>query len=78
MLDTDNQDNSRPERHHKRPDRLRHTIMVVRNTLNLLFTIAAIAGMVIWYQGNAETGKVIIYAAIAIKFAESAIRLLKL
>lgn len=78
MLDTDSQDNSLQERRHRRPYQLHKTITIVRNALNLIFIIAAIAGMILWYQGNVETGKVIIYAAIAIKFAESAIRLLKL
>lgn len=61
-------------RHFERP---RNRMLKVRNWLNLIFIVLAIAGMVIFYVGNQETGKMCIYIAIAIKFIESAIRLLR-
>ena len=44
--------------------------------MNILFIIAAISGMVLWYYGEHEIGKVVIIAAIILKFAESALRMM--
>lgn len=51
---------------------------LVRNILNIVFIIGAIIGMCIYYKGNTETGTIIIIVAMAFKFIEVVIRLLKL
>ena len=63
--------------HPQRFERPKDRMLKVRNWLNLIFIVLAIAGMVIFYVGNQETGKMCIYIAIAIKFIESAIRLVR-
>ncbi|MBS7284601.1 MAG: hypothetical protein ACI3YL_06715 [Prevotella sp.] len=51
-------------------------IKKIRMVMNILFIIAAISGMVLWYYGEHEIGKVVIIAAIILKFAESALRMM--
>ncbi len=52
-------------------------IRVLRNWLNTIFIIGALAGMFIYYKGNRDTGIYIILISMMIKFAESALRMMK-
>lgn len=72
----DNSSRFSPERgQHK--EKLRHTIAIIRNVLNLLFILAAVAGMVCYfYQRDLST--MLICVAIVLKFAESALRILRI
>ena len=51
---------------------------LLRNILNIVFIFGALIGMYIYYKGNKETGTIIIIIAMAFKFIEVVIRLLKL
>lgn len=51
---------------------------ILRNILNTIFVIGAAAGMATYYWGNKETGTYIIIVAMAFKFIEVVVRLLKL
>lgn len=52
-------------------------IKTIRNWLNFIFIIAAIAGMYLYYASSKEMGIYVILGAILIKFTESALRMLK-
>ncbi len=51
---------------------------LLRNILNTIFIIGAAIGMVLFYMGHKDTGTYIIIAAMAFKFIEVVVRLLKL
>ncbi len=51
---------------------------LLRNILNTIFIIGALAGMATYYWGNKDTGTYIILAAMTFKFIEVTVRLLKL
>jgi hypothetical protein len=51
---------------------------LLRNILNTIFIIGALIGMYLYYKGNTETGTIVIIVAMAFKFIEVVIRLLKL
>jgi hypothetical protein len=51
---------------------------LLRNILNTIFIIGAIIGMSLFYLGHKETGSYIIFGAMAFKFIEVVVRLLKL
>lgn len=51
---------------------------LIRNILNTIFIIGALIGMATFYWGHKETGTYIILAAMAFKFMEVVVRLLKL
>lgn len=50
----------------------------IRNILNTIFVFGALIGMIIYYKGNTHTGTIIIFVAMAFKFIEVVVRLLKL
>ena len=52
-------------------------IKVIRNWLNFLFIIGAIAGMFLFYKVSRETGIYVILGSMMIKFTESALRMMK-
>lgn len=51
---------------------------LLRNILNTIFIIGAATGMVLFYMGHKDTGTYIIIDAMAFKFIEVVVRLLKL
>lgn len=63
-------------RRHRRPSS--NAMFIVRNILNTLFIIGAIVGIVLTLKGQRLAGTYVVCAAMVLKFAESAIRLLKL
>lgn len=62
-------------RHHRKPE---NNMLKVRNVLNVLFMLGAVVGVVWTLKFDRNTGIYIIGASMALKFIESAIRLLKL
>lgn len=71
----DNLSSGLPERPHRRP---RSRMFMVRNVLNTLFIIGAVAGIVFTLKGERTVGMYIICVSLVLKFVESALRLLKL
>ena len=59
-------------RHFERP---RNRMLKVRNCLNLIFMLTAIAGMALYWLKDSDVGTIVICVAIVIKFTESALRL---
>lgn len=51
---------------------------LLRNILNTIFIIGALVGMGTFYLGHKDLGTYIILAAMAFKFIEVTVRLLKL
>ena len=51
---------------------------LLRNILNTIIVIGAAVGMILYYMGQRETGTYIIIGAMAFKFIEVVVRLLKL
>ena len=49
-------------------------IKVLRNWLNFLFIVGAIAGMFLYYKVSRETGIYVILGSMMIKFTESALK----
>lgn len=64
-----------PIRPHRKP---RNLMFKVRNVLNTLFIIGAVAGIVYTLRGDRTVGFYIVCVSMVLKFVESAIRLLKL
>ena len=52
-------------------------IKVLRNWLNFLFIVGAIAGMFLYYKVSRETGIYVILGSMMIKFTESALRMMR-
>lgn len=73
--DEDNTTATRLERPHRRP---RSKMFVVRNVLNTIFIIGAVAGIVLTLKGERIAGMYVICGSMVLKFVESALRLLKL
>lgn len=73
--DEENPTSALPERPHRRP---RSKMFIVRNVLNTIFIIGAVAGIVLTLKGERTAGMYIICGSMVLKFVESALRLLKL
>jgi hypothetical protein len=52
------------------------SIKVLRNWLNFVFIIGAIAGLLLYYKVSRETGLYVILGSMLIKFSESALRMM--
>lgn len=76
-MSTDDNNTNAEERHHHQHSRQSNNMLMVRNVLNLLFMIGAVIGVVFTLKGDRLTGMYIVAVAMALKFTESAIRLLK-
>lgn len=73
--ETDYMEERREGRHHERRS---NTMLKIRNVLNAIFILLAVAGMIICVVGKWETGLHVIMISIPFKMADSAIRLLKI
>ncbi|MCD8281639.1 MAG: hypothetical protein LUC22_00095 [Prevotella sp.] len=49
----------------------------VRNILNIVFIILAIAGMAIYFYSNRTTGGVLLIAAVVVKLIECVLRIIR-
>lgn len=65
----------RPERHHRRPEEDKY--FKIRNVLNIIFIIGAIAGMAVFYLHDRTLGTIIILTAMAFKIAECCFRFIR-
>ena len=50
----------------------------LRQVLNVVFILGAIAGVTVWLKGNQETGTYILIGASVFKFVELTLRIMKL
>lgn len=75
-----NQDkmDEKTERRRTRHTRPQDRMLKLRNTLNTVFIVGAVAGLIYYFTADEQTGIIIILCAMAFKFIESAIRLLRL
>ena len=64
-----------PYRHQRREPKERDKYFKLRNVLNIIFMIGAIVGCVVFYYSDHLIGTIIIFAAMAFKFVECALRL---
>jgi uncharacterized membrane protein len=64
----------RPERRHSKPEN--SLLFKLRNILNIIFMIGAVAGVICYLYADKQTGIIIVMCAMVVKFAESAIRFL--
>ena len=60
---------------HKKPD---NKMLKIRNALNILFILGAIAGVLYYYFEDHNTGIIIILCSMSFKFIETTIRILRL
>ena len=49
---------------------------MIRNWLNFVFILGAIAGLLVYYNVSHETGLYVILGSMIIKFTESALRMM--
>lgn len=66
----------RPRHQMRREERSDNKMLPLRNILNLVFMLGAIAGVVTYYLGNSRLGIIIVLAAMAVKMVECAIRMI--
>lgn len=64
-------------RRHRKPQKERDRFFVVRQILNVLFMIGAIAGCIVYLKVNDRMGAVLIIIAMAFKMAECVLRFKK-
>ena len=67
----------KPVREHMRPEREKDPYMKLRQWLNILFMIGAIAGMAVYFLANNTTGTYIILCSMVFKIIECVLRFLK-
>lgn len=66
----------RPMRHHRR-DASNDKYFKIRNILNIIFMLGAIAGMALFYFHDRTTGTIVILTAMAFKMAECCFRFIR-
>ena len=49
----------------------------IRNILNSIFMLGAIAGMIVYFYMNESIGAIIIFAAMALKLVECCLRMMR-
>ena len=75
----ENEETIRKPRHHRlEPFRDNGPTFVLRQWLNIVFLIGAVAGIVVMYVHSREMGIYIFLGASVLKFIELALRVLKL
>jgi hypothetical protein len=57
----------------ERPERFK----ALRQWLNIIFMVGAVAGMAMYFYGNRTVGTIVIVAAMVLKFVECILRLMK-
>ena len=66
----------RPRHHLRSEERSDNKMLPLRNILNLVVMLGAIAGVVTYYLGSSRLGIIIVLAAMAVKMVECAIRMI--
>lgn len=62
---------------HRRPDKSEDKYFKIRNVLNVIFMLGAIAGMAIFYFQDRTIGTIVILTAMAFKIAECCFRFIR-
>ena len=62
---------------HRRPDKSEDKYFTIRNVLNIIFMLGAIAGMAIFYFQDRTIGTIVILTAMAFKIAECCFRFIR-
>ena len=62
---------------HRRPDKPEDKYFKIRNVLNIIFMLGAIAGMAIFYFQDRTIGTIVILTAMAFKIAECCFRFIR-
>lgn len=75
-LERDNGLARRPRHHLRSEERSDNKMLPLRNILNLVFMLGAIAGVVTYYLGSSRLGIIIVLVAMAVKMVECAIRMI--
>ena len=75
-MERDNGLARRPRHQMRREERSDNKMLPLRNILNLVFMLGAIAGVVTYYLGSSRLGIIIVLAAMAVKMVECAIRMI--
>ncbi len=79
MSDTERENGlaHRSRRHlHSEDSSDNNKMLPLRNVLNLVFMLGAIAGVVTYYAGSTRIGIIIVLVAMAVKMVECAIRMI--
>lgn len=63
---------------HRKPDNREFKMRQIRNVLNIIFMVVAVVGVGLCLGGKQTIGTYVFVASIPFKFAEVAIRILKL
>ncbi len=71
-MEIDNDSLSHRHRGEQAPDNNR---LRLRNVLNIIFMLLAIAGLVIYYSSDHTVGTIVILVAVVFKIVESALRI---
>ena len=80
---TNNEINENPleespvKRHHRKPEKERGKFFLLRQILNIVFMLVAVAGCVVYVKVDNRMGAVIIIIGMAFKMAECALRFKK-
>ena len=67
----------KPEREHLRPEREKDPYMKLRQWLNIIFMIGAVAGMAVYFLADNTIGTYIILTSMVFKIIECVLRFLK-
>lgn len=71
----EDQENSVRHHHYRKEDGFREAgYLKVRNVLNLIFMLGALAGLIVYWKVDHTTGIIIILVAMAFKLVECALR----
>ena len=62
---------------HRRPDKSEDKYFKIRNVLNIIFIVGAIAGMATFYLHDRTTGTIVIITAMAFKIVECSLRFIR-
>ena len=62
---------------HRRPDKSEDKYFKIRNVLNIIFMLGAIAGMAVVYFQDRTIGTIVILTAMAFKIAECCFRFIR-
>lgn len=83
MIQNDNEMNNQMDdenivvRHHRKPQKERDAFFVIRQILNVLFMVGAVAGCIVYLKVDDRMGAILIIIAMAFKMAECVLRFKK-
>lgn len=66
------------QREERRREEWQHKIKIIRNILNLIFMLMALAGVAYYVFADKYVGTIIILVAMAFKMVEASMRMIKL